>query len=74
MNILFIGAFGTEYLKQQYGSHLQSLYNSSEFLIKGFQAIKDINLKIITSPDIASYPRGPLYIKSHYDNPFPEKW
>jgi len=68
MNILFIGAFGTEYLKQQYGSHLQSLYNSSEFLIKGFQAIKDINLKIITSPDIASYPRGPLYIKSHYDN------
>jgi glycosyltransferase involved in cell wall biosynthesis len=67
MNILFIGAFGTDYLKQQLGSNLQSLYNSSEFLIKGFKKIKDINFKTITSPDITSYPIGPLYVKSYDD-------
>jgi len=68
MNILFIGEFCTSSFKKKYRRKVESFYRVSEFLIKGFRQIQNVNLSVITSPDIASYPRGPLYIKSHYDN------
>lgn len=67
MNILFIGEFCTSSFKKKYRRKVESFYRVSEFLIKGFRQIQNVNLSVITSPDIASYPRGPLYIKSYDD-------
>jgi len=67
VNLLFIGAFCPQKLFSKIGSSANNLYRVSEFLIKGFKENGNINLSIITSPDIVSYPQGPIYIKSQYD-------
>jgi glycosyltransferase involved in cell wall biosynthesis len=67
MNILFIGAFTTDSYLNKVGNKFESLYSVSQYIIKGFRKFSDINLSVINSPDIASYPAGPLYIKAYYD-------
>ncbi len=67
MNILFIDAFCPQKLLTQVGGSANSRYRASEFLIKGFKANGNINLSVITSPDMVSFPKGSIYIKSYYD-------
>lgn len=62
MNIIFIGAFPPEFLVKRSGGKIDSLYRDDQAIIKGLRDCPDINLKVITSPDIASWPRGPLYV------------
>lgn len=67
MNIIFIGSFCPLHITGLLKNSAVLLYNHSELLIKGFKSHPDINLSVITSPDVISYPKGPLYIKSHLD-------
>ncbi len=67
MNILFIAAHTPKYLLGKLGNNAQSLYRATEFLIKGLRKIQNVNLFVITSPDIASFPRCPICIKPYYD-------
>ena len=64
MNILFIGAFPPEFLVMRSGGKIDSLYRDDQAIIKGLRDCPDTNLGVITSPDIASWPTGPLYIRN----------
>ena len=62
MNILYLGAFLPDFLVKRSGGDLDSLYRASQSLIQGLRNHIDIKLKVITSPDIASWPNGPLFV------------
>ena len=68
MNILYIGSFPPRFLVKRSGGKIDSLYRDSQPLIKGLRNQEGVNLKVITSPDVVSYPKGPLYIKKEYDS------
>ncbi len=69
MNILYIGAFSVKQITDKYPDYGLDTYKTSEFLLKGFSQIEDLNLRVITSPDVGSYPRFPeLIIKRIVDN------
>lgn len=63
MNILYLGSFPPAFMVRRSGGKIDSLYRTSEAIIKGLRSVDDINLKVITSPDVFKYPQGPLYIK-----------
>lgn len=67
MNILYLGAFPPAFLIKRSGGKIDSLYRASEPLLKGLKEMADVDLKVITSPDIFRYPRGPFFIK-HEEN------
>lgn len=67
MDILYIGSFPPSFLIKRSGGRIDSLYRDSQPLIKGLRNHDGINLKVITSPDVISYPQGPLFIKREYD-------
>lgn len=62
MNILYIGAFPPKFLIKRSGGEIDSLYRDSEPLIQGLRELDNVNLQVITSPDIISWPKGPLFI------------
>lgn len=62
MNILYIGAFPPNFLIKRTKGKIDSLYRDSWAMRKGFSSLPDVSLKVITSPDIPSWPRGPLFI------------
>jgi len=66
-NILYIGAHPTTKLIRESDGKLDSLYRDGEALIDGFRSLDDVNFKVITSPDIASYPKNKPFFKSYYD-------
>ena len=71
MNILYIGAFPPSFLIKRSRGKIDSLYRASESIISGLSNLSDVNLKVITSPDIVSWPKGPLFIhkeKSEEEN------
>lgn len=59
MNILYVGAFSTQTLLKQYPDKGLDTYKTSEFFIRGFRGLKDVNLSVVTAPDLGSYPRFP---------------
>lgn len=67
INILYLGAFPPNFLVQRSGGKIDSFYRASQSLIKGFRNLPDINLKVITSPDIVSFPKGPFFINKEYN-------
>ena len=67
-NILYIGAHPTTWLVRESHGKLDSLYRDSQALIDGFKSLKGINIKVITSPDIASFPKNKPFFKSYYDD------
>lgn len=62
MNILYLGVFPPQFLIQRSGGKIDSFYRASESLIQGFRNLSDVNLTVITSPDIVSWPKGPLFV------------
>ena len=62
MNILYLGAFPPKFLVQRSGGKIDSYYRDTEPMLQGFRNLSYINLNVITSPDIASWPQGPLFI------------
>ena len=63
MNILYLGAFPPNFLIERSRGKIDSLYRAAEPLINGLNQRDDTILHVITSPDIASWPKGPLYVK-----------
>jgi len=59
MNILYIGQFSPKSLLERYPDRGLDTYKTSEFLIKGFRERNDINISVITAPDVGSYPKFP---------------
>ncbi len=68
MNIIYIGAFPPDFLIKRSKGKIDSLYRDDQAVIKGLKSQERIDLKVITSPDIASWPRGPLFIKREKNN------
>lgn len=66
-NILFIGAFTTDSFLNMVGYKFESLYSVSQYIIRGLRKKTNINLSVVNSPDIPSYPQGPFFIRSFYD-------
>lgn len=62
MNILYLGTFPPQFLVQRSGGKIDSYYRASESLIKGFRNLSNIELDVITSPDVVSWPQGSLFI------------
>lgn len=62
MNILYLGAFPPKFLVQRSKGKIDSFYRASDSLIQGFRNHADLNLNVITSPDIISWPKGPLFV------------
>ena len=67
MNILYIGAFSIKSIIDKYPNLGLDRYKTSEFLIKGFKEIGDVNLDVITVPDVPSYPKLPKKFKKEID-------
>jgi glycosyltransferase involved in cell wall biosynthesis len=66
INIVFIGAHPTNQLVQT-EKRIDSLYRDSEAVISGLRCQEEVNLHVITSPDIRSFPHAKLYYKSFFD-------
>lgn len=67
MNILYVGAFSIKSIIERFPEHGLDLYKTSEFLIKGFKEINEVNLDVITAPDVPSYPKLPISFKREFD-------
>lgn len=67
MNIIYLGVFPPNFLIKRSDGKIDSLYRTSEAIIYGFRCIPNVNLHVITSPDIPSWPKGPLFV-SHENN------
>lgn len=63
MNILYLGAFPPKFLVQRSGGKIDSFYRASESLIQGFRSLPEVNLSVVTSPDMGSWPKGPLFVR-----------
>ena len=67
INILYLGAFPPDFLVQRSGGKIDSFYRAAQSLIKGIRSLPDVNLEVVTSPDIVSFPKGPFFIKNEYN-------
>lgn len=67
MNILYIGAFSVKSIVERHPSFALDKYKTSEFLIKGFRQLEDVNIDVITAPDVPSYPKLPISFKREFD-------
>lgn len=64
MNILYLASFATKDILSKYPNRGIDIYKVSEFLVQGFREKDDVNLKVVTSPDLPKYPKFPeFYIK-----------
>lgn len=62
INILYLGAFPPDFLIRRTGGKIDSLYRDDQAIIRGLRAQDNVNLSVITSPDISSWPYGPLFV------------
>jgi len=62
MNIIYVGCFPPSFLIRRTNGRIDSLYRDAEPLIKGLRNHDKIALSVITSPDVKSWPKGPLFI------------
>lgn len=64
MNLIFMTAYLPDCLIEETGYDGEDLYMVSQYLIKGFKNDKNLNLDIVTSPDIPRFPRFPkLFVR-----------
>lgn len=66
-NILYLGSFPTVKLIEESNGRIDSLYRDDEAIISGFRKLENVKIDVVTSPDIASYPKNSLYYRSYYD-------
>lgn len=62
MNIIFLGAFIPNGLRVKYNYSFDSYYRASESIIKGINQFDYVNLKVVTSPDLPSYPKSKILL------------
>ena len=65
-NILFIGSHPPKKLIKE--KNIDSLYRCSETIIAELRSRKDVNLSVITSPDILSFPKKDMWFPSFRDD------
>ena len=58
-NILFLGEFSPPSLINRYPKFGLDKYKDSAFLLKGMRQDPEVNVDVITSPDIPSWPHFP---------------
>lgn len=63
MKIVYVGSFPPDFMVERSGGKIDSLYRAHNPLIRGFREHPDVTLNVITSPDVASWPRGPFFIR-----------
>lgn len=68
MNVLFLGNHPPQDLIDKYSGRFDSFYRSNEALIEGFRKHNEVNIRVITSPDIPSYPKEDFYFKSLFSS------
>lgn len=68
MNIIYIGAFPPNFLVERSEGRIDSLYRDDQAIIKGLYCQDDVSLSVITSPDIASWPKGPFFVHRERDD------
>lgn len=59
MNILYIGAFSIKSIVAKYPEYGLDTYKTSDFLLCGFRKVDNVNLQVITAPEVGSYPKLP---------------
>ena len=67
MKIVYIGSFPPDFMVERSGGKIDSLYRAHNPLIRGLREHPDVVLNVITSPDVASWPRGPFFIRREYN-------
>lgn len=67
MQILYLGSFPASRMISLSNGKIDSLYRDDHALIKGLRSVKGVNVKVITLPDICSYPSNPIFFKGFYD-------
>lgn len=68
INILYLGAFPSTKLIKSSKGKIDSLYRATQTMIKALRELPNVNIKIITSPDIKSFPHNKIYFKRMYDD------
>ena len=67
MNILYLGSFPTSELIAKSNGKIDSFYRDDQAIIKGLRSIDENTIRVITIPDIGSYPANKIWIDGHYD-------
>ena len=68
MKIIFLGSFPTTKLIKDSNGTIDSLYRDDHAIIEGLRQQPDVEVNVITMPDIPSYPKQKLYFKGYYDS------
>lgn len=67
MKILFLGQFPSTKTIVDSNGKIDSLYRDSAALIAGLNKLDGVELSVVTSPDVVSFPKGKFYFNSFYD-------
>ena len=67
MDILYLGSFPTSELIANSNGRIDSLYRDDHAIIKGLRSIDGNTIRVITIPDVGSYPTNKIWINGHYD-------
>ena len=68
MRILFLGSFPTTKLIKDSNGTIDSLYRDDHAIIEGLRQQSDVEVNVITIPDIPSYPKQKLFLKGYDDS------
>ena len=66
MKVLFIGSHPPKTLIDSTNGRINSFYRSSETVIEGLRDCNGVQIDVITSPDISSYPKERLFFPKLY--------
>ncbi len=67
MDILYLGSFPPQFLIEKSQRKIDSFYRTGELLVNGLRKRDDVKLRVITSPDIVSFPKLNLFYPSFTD-------
>lgn len=67
LDIIYLGSFPTSRMISSSNGRIDSLYRDDQALIRGLRSVEGVSIKVITIPDIGSYPSNPLFISGFYD-------
>lgn len=67
MKLLYIGTFPPKKIIEKSAGKIDSLYRIDEAIITGLRSLQNIDIEVITAPDIASFPVNRIFYRSFYD-------
>lgn len=68
MKLFFLGQFPSSMTIKNSNGKIDSLYRDSQAIIAGLGTIGNNDVIVVTSPDVASFPKGKLFFGSFYDS------